>query len=175
MFCPFCNTQFYLILALLAYCRLLQNILSSSCRNQISKCLFVKNLIPLACEQADDLWLKHVLKIDEHGDNTGELRDVFLLPSRWDPRVTDSTGMPVLGAGLMARLRLAGWHDVVFGDLDEYGRFRSLLAAGTLASPAADASLLDWYASISMRFPRVSRAARFVLTIPFSNTNVSLV
>jgi hypothetical protein len=83
--------------------------------------MLVKNLIPLACEQADDLWLKHVLKIDENGDNTGELRDVFLLPSRWDPRVTDSTGMPVLGAGLMARLRLAGWHDVVFGDLDEYG------------------------------------------------------
>ena len=132
----------------------------------------IETIIPLACEAADDLWLKHMLEVDDAGEHEGQLRSVFLLPSRWDPRVFGDGGMPALGPGLLGRLRQAGWHNIAFSDLDEYGRFRAELSAGTLAPPPDGFSLLHWYSGIVMRFPRVARAARFVLTIPFTNTNV---
>ena len=114
-----------------------------------------------------------MLDRDDDGEHEGRLRSVFVLPSRWDPRVTDYSGMPAVGSGIIARLKEAGWHDIVFSDLAEYEQFRADLAAGKLAPPEAKDSLLDWYLSLSLRYPRVSRAARFVLTIPFPNTNVS--
>ena len=132
----------------------------------------VSKLVPFACEAADSLWLKHMLDRDSAGEHEGRLRTVFLLPSRWDPRVTGYSGMPALGSGIIGRLKDAGWHDIIFSDLVEYERFRGELASGALAPPGAKESLLDWYLSLMLRFPRVSRAARFVLTIPFSNTNV---
>ena len=132
----------------------------------------VSKLVPFACEAADSLWLKHMLDRDSAGEHEGRLRTVFLLPSRWDPRVTGYSGMPALGSGIIGRLKDAGWHDIIFSDLVEYERFRGELASGALAPPGAKESLLDWYLSLMLRFPRVSRAARFVLTISFSNTNV---
>jgi hypothetical protein len=64
--------------------------------------------------------------------------------------------MPVLGLGLLLRLQTeARWYYVDFDDL------------------VACDDHLDWYSAIMMRFPHVSSAAQFVLTIPFTNTNVS--
>jgi hypothetical protein len=106
--------------------------------------------------------------------NVDALRPIFMLPSRWDPHIARPDGMPALGAGLLDRLRSdAGWADVEFDNLEEYRNFRNALADGSLALPAPDMPLQSWYAGLLMIYPAVYRAANFVLTITFANTDVS--
>jgi hypothetical protein len=59
----------------------------------------VETLNPLACEAADDLWLKHMIE-PGGGEDQGS---VYLLPARWCPRVTDTLAYLLL-AGLLGRL-----------------------------------------------------------------------
>ncbi len=106
--------------------------------------------------------------------NLDELRHVFLMPSRWDSRIPAPNGMPTLCPGLIEHLKIdVGWADVEFDNLEEYWNFRTALTNVSLALPAPEASLLDWYAGIMTRYPTVYRGANFVLTIIFTNTNVS--
>ena len=133
---------------------------------------FIQHYIPLAAEAVDAVFDRHF--IDPDSDDNEHLRTVFLLPSRWDPRVVGESGLPALGPGLVSRLRdAAGWRDVTFNDLDEYTRWRTGLVSGTIAMPTREESLLDWYSNLRALFPRVALAALIVLTIPFSNSAVS--
>ena len=87
---------------------------------------FHDTIIPLACERADDTWLKYM----SHPDDASRLRS-----------------MPALGPGLLERLS-------TFNDSDqqEYKKFRVALASGSLPPPAPGASLLVWYSGITMPF-----------------------
>lgn len=75
---------------------------------------------------------------------------------------------------LLVRLREAGWHDITFSDLAEYDRFRADdLLPGSPAHSSVNQPLLDWYVALQLRYPCVARAARYALTIPLTNTNLS--